>query len=235
MINTSPHKTKVTKIFTKIAAKYDLMNDIISFGMHRFWKRLAVKLSAIERGHAILDLAGGSGDIALLAAAEYNHCSHVVLADLNAAMLAVAAKRIVDSNTANIQLVQADAEHLPFANAVFAVVFMAFGLRNVANKQLALHNIYRVLQDEGKLVILELSQPANALLRWLYLPLLFTVVPLLGLIGQRDPKSYWYLADSIYRHPKPATIAVMLADSGFRHCSYRNLCGGIVTIHIGVK
>jgi len=183
----------------------------------------------------VLDLAGGTGDLARSFAARVGHAGHVVLADINAAMLAEGRRRLVDHGVAgNLSIAQVDAEQLPFAAASFDCISIAFGLRNVSRKEAALRSMHRVLKPGGKLLILEFSQPLEAL-RPAYDLYSFRVLPLIGRLVAGDGDSYRYLAESIRMHPDQETLLGMLADAGFERCRYHNLAGGIVALHIGYR
>ena len=223
----------VRGVFDSVATRYDLMNDLMSAGLHRLWKRHAVEQAAVRPGDRVLDLAGGTGDLAIRLAEKVGPAGHVVLADINAAMLAAGRRRVVDAGIAgNLSIAQVDAECLPFADASFDCVTIAFGLRNVTDKAAALASMYRVLKPGGKVVILEFSAPADAL-KPAYDLYSFRVLPLIGRIVARDEDSYRYLAESIRMHPDQETLLAMLRDAGFERCRYRNLAAGIVALHTG--
>ncbi|MDH3428576.1 MAG: bifunctional demethylmenaquinone methyltransferase/2-methoxy-6-polyprenyl-1,4-benzoquinol methylase UbiE [Gammaproteobacteria bacterium] len=225
----------VKGVFDSVASRYDIMNDLMSAGMHRLWKRHTVDQAAVRAGHHVLDLAGGTGDLALRFARQVGPDGHVVLADINAAMLEQGRRRLVDAGIAgNLTIAQVDAESLPFADSTFDRITIAFGLRNVTDKSAALRSMYRVLKPGGKALILEFSQPVDAL-KPMYDLYSFKVLPLLGKLVARDEDSYQYLAESIRMHPDQEALLGMMQDAGFERCRYENLAGGIVALHIGYR
>ncbi len=225
----------VRGVFDSVASRYDIMNDLMSGGMHRLWKRYTVQHANARPGHVILDLAGGTGDLARAFARIVGERGRVVLADINAAMLEHGRRRLVDAGIAgNVELAQVDAEALPFADNSFDRVSIAFGLRNVTGKEAALAEMYRVLKPGGKVLILEFSRPASAI-KPAYDLYSFKVLPLLGKFVARDPDSYQYLAESIRMHPDQEALLGMMRDAGFERCRYDNLTGGIVALHTGYK
>ena len=223
----------VRGVFDSVADRYDVMNDLMSGGLHRLWKRYTVEAAAVRPGQRVLDLAGGTGDLAMRLARRVGPEGLVVLADINAAMLERGRRRLVDAGVAgNLAIAQVDAENLPFADGGFDRVTIAFGLRNVTDKEAALHSMHRVLAPGGMALILEFSRPA-AMLKPAYDLYSFTVLPLIGRIVARDEDSYRYLAESIRMHPDQETLLGMMRDAGFERCRYRNLAGGIVALHTG--
>jgi demethylmenaquinone methyltransferase/2-methoxy-6-polyprenyl-1,4-benzoquinol methylase len=227
---------RVGAVFDSVAARYDLMNDLMSAGTHRLWKRFTVDLCSVRPGQRVLDVAGGSGDLARAFAHRVGEHGRVVLSDINAAMLNVGRDRLTDSGVAgNVDYVQADAEALPFADASFDCVSIGFGLRNVTDKAVALAAMTRVLRPGGRLVVLEFSHPTVALLKPLYDLYSFTVLPALGRLFAGDADSYRYLAESIRMHPDQETLLGMLTEAGLAHCEYFNLSGGIVAVHRGIR
>lgn len=230
-------KTRLVRgVFESVAGRYDLMNDLMSFGIHRLWKRDFVGTLGLRRGDRVLDLAGGTGDIALLAARAVGTGGRVVLSDINRAMLAVGRDRVIDAGLVDrIDVALVDAAAIPFADASFDAVTIAFGLRNVTDKARALAEMLRVLKVGGRASILEFSKVVAAPLRPLYDLHSFEVLPRLGALVAGDAESYRYLAESIRRHPDQETLAAMLRDAGFARVSYRNLTGGICAIHTGVR
>jgi demethylmenaquinone methyltransferase/2-methoxy-6-polyprenyl-1,4-benzoquinol methylase len=226
---------RVKGVFDSVASRYDLMNDLMSGGLHRLWKRFTIDQAALRRGQAVLDLAGGTGDLAGKFASQVGSSGHVVLADINASMLKMGRRRLIDAGVAgNLSLAQVDAESLPFAPASFDCITIAFGLRNVTDKHAALASMLRVLKPGGKLLILEFSRPAAAI-KPVYDLYSFNVLPLLGKLVADDAASYQYLAESIRMHPDQDTLTGMMRDAGFERCRYHNLAGGIVALHIGYK
>ena len=226
---------RVRSVFDSVATDYDLMNDVMSLGIHRLWKRLAISMANIRPGQQVLDLAGGTGDLVLMIAPRVGPQGRVVLSDINNAMIRTGRARLLDRGIAgNVEYVQADAERLPFPDNSFDCITMAFGLRNVTHKQAALNSMYRVLKPGGRLLILEFSRPA-ALLKPAYDFYSFSILPRLGQLIARDAASYRYLAESIRMHPDQKTLVGMLESAGFEDCDFHNLTGGIVAIHRGYK
>ncbi|RMD68510.1 MAG: class I SAM-dependent methyltransferase, partial [Gammaproteobacteria bacterium] len=212
------------------------MNDLMSFGLHRLWKRFTVELSGARPGNRVLDLAGGTGDLTALFARRVGKEGRVVLSDINAAMMEEGRHRLLDQGIAgNVAYVQADAEALPFADMSFHILSIGFGLRNVTHKERALREMYRVLKPGGRVLILEFSHPTVAPLRPAYDAYSFKVLPLLGRMVAGDEASYRYLAESIRMHPDQETLKAMMEEAGFEHCEYFNLTGGITAVHRGYK
>lgn len=225
----------VREVFDSVADNYDLMNDLMSFGIHRLWKRFTIGMAELKPGQRVLDLAGGTGDLTRLMAPQVGHEGLVVLSDINAAMLGNGRSQLLDKGIAgNVDFAQANAEQLPFRDNSFDLVTMAFGLRNVTDKQQALHSIYRVLRPGGRLLVLEFSRPAAAL-KPAYDFYSFNILPKLGRLVASDEASYRYLAESIRMHPDQQTLRSMMQQAGFENCDYHNLSGGIVAIHRGYK
>jgi demethylmenaquinone methyltransferase/2-methoxy-6-polyprenyl-1,4-benzoquinol methylase len=225
----------VREVFDSVADNYDLMNDLMSLGIHRLWKRHAISMAGIRPGHSILDLAGGTGDLTRLMAPQTGPTGHVVLSDINAAMLDNGRSNLLDRGiSGNVTFAQADAERLPFPASSFDVVTIAFGLRNVTDKQQALNEMHRVLRPGGRLVVLEFSRPVP-LLKPAYDLYSFSILPRLGKLVARDADSYRYLAESIRVHPDQQTLQGMLEAAGFEQCDYHNLSGGIVAVHRGYR
>ena len=226
---------RVRGVFDSVADNYDLMNDVMSAGIHRLWKRYAVNMSGIKAGQTVLDLAGGTGDITRLVAPRVGDEGHVVLTDINAAMLANGRRALLDSGIAgNVTFAQVNAEQLPFPENSFDLVTIAFGLRNVTDKQRALDSIRHVLKPGGRLLVLEFSRPAKAL-KPAYDFYSLNILPKLGKLIARDADSYRYLAESIRMHPDQETLQSMMEQAGFERCDYHNLSGGIVAIHRGYR
>ncbi|MFK8068724.1 MAG: bifunctional demethylmenaquinone methyltransferase/2-methoxy-6-polyprenyl-1,4-benzoquinol methylase UbiE [Gammaproteobacteria bacterium] len=227
---------RVAQVFSSVASKYDLMNDVMSMGMHRLWKPFAVAASGAKKGHSVLDLAGGTGDIAALLAKRVGAEGEITLADINGEMLNVGRDRLTNKGLfSNINYVQANAETLPFPENSFDVVTIAFGLRNVTHKDQALASIYRSLKPGGKLMILEFSKLVIPTLDKLYEQYSFKLIPEFGKLLTGDRDSYQYLVESIRKHPDQETLVGMMADAGFEMNTYNNLTGGIVAVHRGVK
>lgn len=227
---------RVRHVFESVAERYDLMNDLMSFGVHRLWKRFALSQTGLKPGQSALDVAGGSGDLALGLAEQVGETGQVLLTDINAAMLATGRRRLVDAGLAgNVQYLQVDAEKLPFADASFHCVTISFGLRNVTHKETALASMYRALKPGGRLLVLEFSHPVAPGLKSLYDSYSFHVLPWLGRNVAQDEASYRYLAESIRMHPDQETLKGMLQTAGFERCDYFNLSGGIVALHRGHK
>jgi len=226
----------VGEVFTSVAGKYDLMNDLMSLGVHRLWKRHFVATSGVRGGDRVLDLAGGTGDIAILMARAVGKKGQVLLTDINAAMLNAGRDRLLDEGvTGNVDCVQVDAQAIPLPDRCVDLVTIAFGLRNVTDKDAALREMHRVLKPGGRALVLEFSQVQIAPLKPLYDLYSFQVLPRIGGIIARDEPSYRYLAESIRKHPDQDTLKAMLESAGFARAGYRNLSGGIVAIHSGYR
>lgn len=226
----------VANVFHSVAARYDLMNDLMSGGVHRIWKRFTIELSAVRTGQSVLDIAGGTGDLAAKFADIVGPSGRVVLADINESMLQVGRDKLIDHGyQGNLEYVQADAQYLPFPDDSFDCVSIAFGLRNVTDKDLALRSMLRVLKPGGRLLVLEFSKPRNELLGKAYDGYSFRVLPLMGRLVAGDGDSYQYLAESIRVHPDQETLLGMMEDAGFVNSEYHNLTGGIVALHRGFK
>ena len=227
---------RVSSVFSSVADNYDLMNDIMSFGVQRLWKRFVVDIACVRPGQHVLDLAGGTGDLAGQFARRVGPRGSVTLADVNADMLDVGRRRLVDSGiVGGVGYVQADAEALPFATDRFDLVSIAFGLRNVTRKERALESMLRVLRPGGQLLILEFSSLVVPLLDPLYRSYLMNVLPRLGEAVAGDADSYRYLAESIRMHPSQEELLRMIQGVGFERCVYHNLSGGIAAVHRGYK
>lgn len=226
----------VADIFRSVAPKYDLMNDIMSLGIHRLWKQMMIQEAGLRPNHHVLDVASGTGDLAKVFAKSIGKEGKIVLTDINEAMLLIGRKRLTDAGfVGNVDYVIADAEHLPFVNNEFDLLTMAFGLRNVTDKSNALASLYRILKPGGKLLILEFSHPTFSLLKRFYDFYSFKVIPKLGEWIAQDKESYQYLVESIRMHPDQATLKSMMSAVGFEDVSYLNLSGGIVALHKGYK
>lgn len=226
---------RVRGVFDSVAGNYDLMNDLMSAGTHRLWKRFTLALANLRPGQRALDVAGGSGDLAAGMARQVGSRGLVVLSDINAAMLARGRDRLIDEGFVDsVAYVQADAERLPFPDSTFDCITIGFGLRNVTDKSAALASMHRALKPGGQLLVLEFSRPAPAL-KPLYDAYSFRVLPLLGRWVAGDEASYRYLAESIRMHPDQETLLRMLQQAGLEGCRYHNLSGGIVAVHRGYK
>lgn len=227
---------RVRAVFDSVASRYDLMNDLMSLGIHRIWKRQTVALAGVRRGQRVLDLASGTGDLAERFAGIVGDEGRVVMSDINAAMLTQGRDRLVDrGRVGNLDYVLANAERLPFAAETFDCLTIGFGLRNVTRKESALEEMFRVLRAGGRALILEFSHPTSRSLGWVYDLYSFSVLPGLGRLIAKDAESYRYLAESIRMHPDQETLKSMMEVAGFERCSYFNLSGGIVAIHRGYK
>lgn len=227
---------KVAEVFHSVASKYDLMNDLMSFGIHRLWKRYTIEMSGVRRGHQVLDIAGGTGDLTAQFSRLVGPEGRVVLADINASMLEVGRSRLVDRGiVGNVEYAQANAESLPFPDNHFDCITIAFGLRNVTDKDRAIASMYRILKPGGRLLVLEFSKPVAPGLNTIYDTYSFKLLPLIGEVVTRDRESYQYLAESIRMHPDQETLKGMMENAGFENCDYHNLTGGIVALHRGFK
>ncbi len=225
----------VREVFDSVATRYDLMNDLMSAGLHRLWKRFTVDQAALRSGDVVLDLAGGTGDLARAFSRKVGKDGLVVLADINAAMLRQGRTRLIDAGVAgNLSIAQVDAQDLPFADKTFDCIAIAFGLRNVTDKDAALRSMRRTLRPGGKAMILEFSEP-NKAIKPAYDLYSFKVLPTLGKLVANDADSYQYLAESIRVHPDQETLKRMMEDAGFERCRYHNLAAGIVALHVGYR
>lgn len=227
---------KVAGVFHAVAKNYDLMNNLMSFGIHHLWKRYTIELSQVRPGHFVLDLAGGSGDLTRLLCKKVGDTGLVVLADINSSMLHVGRDRLLDEGLyKNIDYVQGNAQSLPFADNSFNCITIGFGLRNVTDKEEALRSMFRVCKPGGKVMILEFSTPTFSGLRTIYDWYSFNILPKIGKFFAQDEASYQYLAESIRMHPNQAKLKQMVEQAGFEDCHYDNLSGGIVALHIAYK
>ncbi|ATM97599.1 ubiquinone/menaquinone biosynthesis methyltransferase [Yersinia frederiksenii] len=226
----------VAEVFHSVAAKYDLMNDLMSFGVHRIWKRFTIDCSGVRRGQRVLDLAGGTGDLTAKFSRLVGEQGEVVLADINESMLRMGREKLRDKGiVGNVSYVQANAEALPFPDNYFDCITISFGLRNVTEKEKALRSMYRVLKPGGRLLVLEFSKPLLAPLSKAYDAYSFHILPKIGELVAQDSGSYRYLAESIRMHPDQETLKGMMMDAGFENVTYSNLTGGIVALHRGFK
>jgi demethylmenaquinone methyltransferase/2-methoxy-6-polyprenyl-1,4-benzoquinol methylase len=227
---------RVHSVFASVAGKYDLMNDLMSFGVHRLWKQFTLSLTGLKPGQKALDVAGGTGDLASGMLSQVGKTGQVVLSDINPSMLERGRDRLLDAGFAgNAQCLVADAERLPFADDSFDCVTIGFGLRNVTDKAAALASMHRVLKPGGQLLVLEFSKPVVPGLKPLYDAYSFNMLPLLGRLVAGDEASYRYLAESIRMHPDQETLLEMFRAAGFGQARYHNLTGGIVALHRGCK
>ncbi|MGE0370873.1 MAG: bifunctional demethylmenaquinone methyltransferase/2-methoxy-6-polyprenyl-1,4-benzoquinol methylase UbiE [Gammaproteobacteria bacterium] len=227
---------RVRGVFDSVAGRYDVMNDLMSFGVHRLWKRFTIEIAGVRPGQRVLDLAAGTGDLSRQLSARAGADGVVIAADINAAMLGLGRDRLLDRGVAgNIAYVQADAERLPFADDSFDLVLIGFGLRNVTDKAAALASMYRVLRPGGRLLVLEFSRPTLAPVARLYDHYSFKILPLIGRLVARDEGSYRYLAESIRMHPAQDELKSLMENAGFARCDYLNLTAGVVALHRGYK
>ena len=224
---------RVRSVFDSVAPKYDVMNDLMSMGLHRAWKAYTVLVANVKEGQQVLDIAGGTGDLALAFAPKVGASGRVVHTDINEAMLREGRNRLLDAGVCLPTLV-CDAEHLPFADASFDVVTVAFGLRNMTHKDKALREMNRVLKPGGKLLVLEFSKVAKPLEK-IYDWYSFKVLPKIGKLVANDDASYQYLAESIRMHPSQEELKALMRNTGFGHVDYHNLSGGVVALHVGIK
>mgnify|MGYP006198980899 CR=1 FL=1 len=229
-------ETLVAGVFHSVAAKYDLMNDLMSFGIHRLWKRFTIDCSGVRKGQKVLDLAGGTGDLTAKFSRIVGETGQVVLADINDSMLKVGRDKLRNLGVANnVSYVQANAEALPFPDNHFDVITIGFGLRNVTDKDKALASMFRVLKPGGRLLVLEFSKPASEVIAKLYDLYSFKLLPKMGEIVANDGESYKYLAESIRMHPGQKELKTLMHKVGFGHVDYHNLTGGIAALHVGIK
>ena len=235
-VKTAEKAGRVREVFDSVAAQYDLMNDLMSGGLHRLWKRFTIELSAVRSGQTVLDIAGGTGDLAAKFSKIVGADGKVILADINAAMLSVGRDRLIDMGAlSNIDVVQADAQFLPFEDNSIDCITIAFGLRNVTDKAKALRSMHRVLKPGGRVLVLEFSKPTSPLLSKVYDAYSFSALPAMGKLITDDADSYRYLAESIRKHPDQESLLEMVEDAGFVDCRYHNMTGGIVAVHRGIK
>ena len=226
----------VRGVFDSVASRYDVMNDLMSLGVHRLWKRFAIELAGVRPGQRVLDLASGTGDLADRFADLVGPDGLVLMTDINAAMLGVGRDRMVDRGHAgNLAYAQVNAEALPFPDDTFDLVTIAFGLRNVTHKEKALAAMYRALRPGGRALVLEFSKPLNKPLEKLYDLYSFHILPRMGELVAKDAESYRYLAESIRMHPDQETLKGMMEQAGFDRCDVHNMTGGIVAVHRGFK
>jgi demethylmenaquinone methyltransferase/2-methoxy-6-polyprenyl-1,4-benzoquinol methylase len=235
-VETEKKAGLVAEVFSSVASKYDVMNDVMSFGIHRIWKKIAIGHTGLKTGQRALDVAGGTGDLTMYLSQQVGESGEVVISDINPAMLEQGRRRLLDKGYgSNIKFVEANAEELPFADNSFHCVSIAFGLRNVTDQQKALASMYRVLKPGGRLLILEFSRPVLPGLNKAYDFYSFNILPMMGKLIANDADSYRYLAESIRMHPDQQTLQAMMESAGFERCRYYNMSGGIVALHKGFK
>ncbi|WP_353571465.1 bifunctional demethylmenaquinone methyltransferase/2-methoxy-6-polyprenyl-1,4-benzoquinol methylase UbiE [Candidatus Albibeggiatoa sp. nov. BB20] len=225
---------EVRHVFDSVAAKYDIMNDFMSMGIHRIWKKMTLDIANVKEGHKVLDLAGGTGDLALKFSKQVGTTGQVVLADINDSMLEVGRERLLNKGVV-VDYAQVNAETLPFADNSFNLITIAFGLRNVTDKDAALASMLRVLKPGGRLLVLEFSELQVKPLRPVYDWYSFNILPVLGKVVTNDSESYKYLAESIRMHPNQEALKQMMEHTGFGRCEYYNLSAGLVALHSGYK
>lgn len=235
-VDTHEKAHRVANVFHSVAEKYDVMNDLMSLGIHRLWKKLAIDLLGVHRGQIILDVAGGTGDLTAKISSKIGPQGKVILSDINSSMLSVGRDRMIDKGLCdNISYALLDAEKIPFADNTFDRIIIGFGLRNVTDKDAALRSMFRVLKPGGRALILEFSKPTLPGLKPLYDAYSFKILPWLGKTILNDANSYRYLAESIRMHPDQETLKNMMQHAGFENCDVHNLSGGIVAVHRGYK
>jgi len=235
-VESTEKQAMVADVFHSVAAKYDIMNDVMSFGVHRLWKRFTIDASNVRPGNKVLDLAGGTGDLTRKFSESVGPAGKVVLADINDSMIKVGREKLHNLGVVgNVEYVQANAQALPFAENTFDLVTIAFGLRNVTDKDEALRSIYRVLKPGGRLLVLEFSKPEQEWLNKAYDFYSFKILPEMGQLIAGDKESYQYLSESIRMHPDQETLKKMMENTGFDQVSFSNMTGGIVALHKGFK
>ena len=226
----------VAEVFSSVASKYDIMNDVMSFGVHRIWKKIAMGHTGLKKGMRALDIAGGTGDLTIQMSKQVGATGEVIISDINPDMLEQGRRRLIDKGIAgNVKFKVANAEELPFEDNSFNCVTIAFGLRNVTDKDKALKEMRRVLKPGGRLLVLEFSKPVVPGLDKIYDVYSFKILPVMGKLIANDEESYRYLAESIRMHPDQATLKTMMENAGFERCTYHNMTGGIVALHKGFK
>ena len=235
-VEKNQKESKVASVFHSVAQQYDVMNDLMSFGIHRLWKRFTIDASGVRPGNKVLDLAGGTGDLTAKFSKLVGREGKVILADINSSMLNVGRDKLRDLGLVqNIEYVQANAQYLPFEDNTFDIITIAFGLRNVTDKDMALRSMYRVLKPGGRLLVLEFSKPQHELVNKAYDFYSFNILPKIGELVAKDGDSYQYLAESIRMHPDQETLKTMMDAAGFEQTSFKNLTGGVVALHKGYK
>jgi len=225
----------VGDVFDSVANNYDLMNDLMSFGIHRLWKKIAVETSGLREDFIVLDLAGGTGDMVKLMRSKISNKGSIILSDINWSMLKEGRNRLIDEGVEDVQIAQIDAQYLPFKDNTFDLITIAFGLRNVTDKKAALESILSSLKPGGKLMILEFSRPTNEFFRELYDIFSFEVIPKIGEFVAQSEDSYRYLAESIRMHPTQEELKDLMESAGFSNCNFDDLTNGVVAIHSGKK
>lgn len=235
-VSVSEKAGRVRGVFDSVASKYDVMNDLMSMGVHRLWKKQAIEMSGAREGWSILDLAGGTGDLSLQFSKIVGPQGRVVLSDINASMLEQGRERLINEGVlGNVEYAQINAEQIPFSENSFDCITISFGLRNVTDKAKALRSIYRALKPGGRLLVLEFSKPTNEQFRSVYDFYSFNILPVIGKVVANDEDSYRYLAESIRMHPDQETLRGMMDEAGFDRTEYFNMTGGVVALHRGFK
>ena len=234
-VNEKDKADLVGGVFDSVAQNYDLMNDLMSFGIHRLWKKIAVETSGLREDFIVLDLAGGTGDMVKLMRSKISNKGSIILSDINWSMLKEGRDRLIDEGVEDVQIAQIDAQYLPFKDNTFDLITIAFGLRNVTDKKAALESILSSLKPGGKLMILEFSRPSNEFFRELYDIFSFEVIPKIGEFVAQSEDSYRYLAESIRMHPAQEELKDLMESAGFSNCNFDDLTNGVVAIHSGKK
>ena len=234
-VNEKDKADLVGGVFDSVAQNYDLMNDLMSFGIHRLWKKVTIETSGLREDFKVLDLAGGTGDMVKLMRNKISNKGSLILSDINWSMLREGRDRLIDDGIEDVQIAQIDAQYLPFKNNTFDLITIAFGLRNVTDKKAALESILSSLKPGGKLIILEFSRPTNEFFRELYDIFSFEVIPRIGEFVAQSEDSYRYLAESIRMHPTQEELKELMESAGFSNCNYDDLTNGVVAIHSGKK
>jgi len=235
-VDENKKESLVADVFSSVASKYDVMNDVMSFGIHRIWKKIALNQTGLKKGQSALDVAGGTGDLTYYLSQQVGPTGKIIISDINPDMLEQGRQRLLDRGVAgNVEFVEANAEDLPFDDNQFHCITIAFGLRNVTSQSKALASMYRVLKPGGRLLVLEFSKPVIPGLNTAYDFYSFNVLPKMGKLIANDSESYQYLAESIRMHPDQQTLKGMMQEAGFERCTFHNMSGGIVALHKGFK
>ena len=235
-VDENKKESLVADVFSSVASKYDVMNDVMSFGIHRIWKKIALDQTGLKKGQWALDVAGGTGDLTYYMSKQVGPGGKIILSDINPDMLEQGRQRLIDRGIAgNVEFIEANAEELPFDDNTFHCVTIAFGLRNVTDKLKALKSMYRVLKPGGRLLVLEFSKPVIPGLDKVYDFYSFNILPRMGQFIANDSESYRYLAESIRMHPDQQALKVLMEEAGFERCTFSNMTGGIVALHKGFK